>query len=71
MMGMLLRYIAIAAPKQIEYVPMSLVEMRSHSHHAVSAQAFRAFAIIFAVMCSIQLLFQKAETRVFSEEPGY
>ena len=69
--GTLLRYMAIAAPDRIEWVPISCVAIPRRLQPVASTPARREFVIIDDVMCSSLLFDQKAETLVSSLVLGY
>ena len=69
--GTLLRYMAMAAPDRMEWVPISWVEIPRRLQPVASTPARNEFVIIAEVMCSSLLFDQKAETLVFSFVLGY
>lgn len=69
-MGTSSRYIAMAPPDLIEWVPKSPFLTPSESHPMDSAAVSIALTISFEVMCSILLFLQTAETGVFSSQPS-
>ena len=64
------KYMAIAAPDLIEWVPMSLALTPSMSSPIAMTDALRESTISSDVMCSMRPCLQMAESGVSALEPG-